>query len=86
MKYTLEDALRRIEELEKENSELKHKLSAFDGKKPAGRKVHNADWEASYNYFVKEYESGKSITEIADQGKISRRTAYRYKKYYDMNS
>ena len=29
------------------------------------------------------YESGMTIMEIVNQGKISRRTAYRYKAYYD---
>jgi predicted DNA-binding transcriptional regulator YafY len=31
-----------------------------------------------------DYEKGLSIMEIVDKGDISRRTAYRYKAYYDM--
>ena len=38
---------------------------------------------ASYNDFAVKYESGMSIMEIVNQGEISRRTAYRYKAYYD---
>ena len=37
----------------------------------------------SYNDFVALYEDGLTIMEIVDQGAISRRTAYRYKAYYD---
>ncbi len=29
------------------------------------------------------YESGMTIVEIVSEGRISRRTAYRYKAYYD---
>ena len=38
---------------------------------------------ASYNDFAVKYEGGMSIMEIVNQGAISRRTAYRYKAYYD---
>ena len=38
---------------------------------------------ASYNDFAVKYEGGMTIMEIVDQGEISRRTAYRYKAYYD---
>jgi len=37
----------------------------------------------SYNEFVTQYEGGLSIKEIVDKEAISRRTAYRYKAYYD---
>ena len=37
----------------------------------------------SYNDFAVKYGSGMTIMEIVDQGEISRRTAYRYKAYYD---
>ncbi|MFR5952182.1 MAG: hypothetical protein ACLUGQ_00150 [Coprococcus sp.] len=37
----------------------------------------------SYNAFVVQYEKGKTIMEIVEQGEISRRTAYRYKAYYE---
>jgi len=38
---------------------------------------------ASYNDFAVKYESGMSIMEIVAKSDISRRTAYRYKTYYD---
>lgn len=38
---------------------------------------------ASYNNFVVKYEKGMSIMEIVSNSEISRRTAYRYKAYYD---
>lgn len=37
----------------------------------------------SYRDFAVKYEGGMTIMEIAAQGEISRRTAYRYKAYYD---
>ena len=37
----------------------------------------------SYNDFVALYEDGLTIMDIVDRGDISRRTAYRYKAYYD---
>lgn len=40
-------------------------------------------FKASYNDFVVKYESGMTIMKIVNQGDISRRTAYRYKAYYD---
>lgn len=80
---TLDDALARINELEAENASLKAELEEYRGRKFAGRQKHDAKWMESYNDFVIQYENGKSIMEIVDQGKISRRTAYRYKTYYD---
>ena len=45
---------------------------------------HNdATWTASYNDFVAKYEKGMPIMEIVSNSDISRRTAYRYKAYYD---
>ena len=38
---------------------------------------------AAYNDFAGKYESGMTINEIVAEGDISRRTAYRYKVYYD---
>jgi ACT domain-containing protein len=38
---------------------------------------------AAYNDFVVKYEGGMAIMEIVAEGDISRRTAYRYKAYYD---
>ena len=37
----------------------------------------------SYNDFAVKYEGGMSIMEIVGEGKISRRTAYRYKSYFE---
>ncbi len=79
-KMTLEEALKRIDELEKENAELKEKLASV---KPGGRRPHDEKWMAKYSDFVVDYEAGKSIAEIVAIGDISRRTAYRYKEYYD---
>jgi len=80
---TLEEALNYIAKLEAENKELRGQLEHYKSAKPAGRKKHNTAWMASYNSFVVDYEKGLSIMEIVDKGDISRRTAYRYKAYYD---
>ena len=80
---TLEEALNYISELEVENKALREELEHFRSLKPAGRKKHDETWMASYNDFAKKYEGGMSIMEIVNQGEISRRTAYRYKAYYD---
>ena len=37
----------------------------------------------AYNDFVVKYEGGMTIMEIVAESDISRRTAYRYKAYYD---
>ncbi len=80
---TLEEALIRISELEEENVALRKELEQYKNIKPAGRKKHDEAWMASYNDFVVKYERGMTIMEIVNQGEISRRTAYRYKAYYD---
>lgn len=80
---TLEDALKRIEELEKENSELKEELEYYKNRKMSGRQKHNAKWMAIYNDFVVGYESGMTMEEIAKRNNVSQRTIYRYKAYYD---
>ena len=49
---TLEDALRRIAELEKENAELREELEYYKNRKMSGRQKHNAKWMAIYNDFV----------------------------------
>ena len=56
---TLEEALKRIEKLEKENAELKEanadlkeELEYFKKRKACGRQRHNAKWMAIYNDFV----------------------------------
>ena len=80
---TLEDALRRIAELEKENVELREELEYYKNRKMSGRQKHNAKWMAIYNDFVLCYESGMTMVEIAKRNKVSERTIYRYKAYYD---
>ena len=79
----LESALQRIAELEAENEALREELANFRNRKLAGRRKHDSAWQESYNDFVIRYENGASIMEIVAEGKISRRTAYRYKAYYD---
>lgn len=83
MMNTLEEALVRIKELEEENKQLLSELEYYRNRNYGGRKKHNEAWMASYNDFVVKYESGMSIMEIVEVSEISRRTAYRYKAYYD---
>lgn len=80
---TLEEALSYIAELENENKALRDELEHYKSRNRAGRKKHDDRWQASYNDFVVKYESGMTIMEIVSQGDISRRTAYRYKAYYE---
>ena len=55
---TLAEALKRIEELENENAELREELEYYKNRKLSGRQKHNAKWMAIYNDFVAGYESG----------------------------
>lgn len=80
---TLEEALKRIDKLEKENTELREKLEYYRNRKLSGRQKHNAKWMAIYNDFVIGYESGMTMIEIAKRNNVSERTMYRYKAYYD---
>ena len=80
---TLEDALRRVTELEKENAKLLEELDYYKNRKLSGRQKHNAKWMAIYNDFVIGYESGMTMVEIAKRNNVSERTIYRYKAYYD---
>ena len=80
---TLEKALKRIEELENENAELREELEYYKNRKLSGRQKHNANWMAIYNDFVAGYESGMTMIEIARRNNVSERTIYRYKAYYD---
>ncbi len=80
---TLEDALKRISELEEENSKLKEELEYYHNRKTSGRQKHNDKWQALYNEFVICYESGMTLLEIAQKNDVSERTIYRYKAYYD---
>lgn len=80
---TFEEALKRIEELEKENVGLREELEYYKNRKLSGRQKHNAKWMAIYNDFVSGYESGMTMVEIAKRNNVSERTIYRYKAYYD---
>ena len=80
---TLEDALQRIEELEKENAKLKEELEYYKNRKMSGRQKHNAKWMSIYNDFAACYEGGMTMLEIAKRNDVSERTIYRYKAYYD---
>ena len=80
---TLEDAVKRIKKLEKENAELKEELEYYKNRKMSGRQKHNAKWMAIYNDFVVGYESGMTMVEIAKRNHVSERTIYRYKAYYE---
>jgi hypothetical protein len=80
---TLEEALERIKELEEENKQLLLDLEYYRNRNYGGRKKHNKAWMDTYNDFAVKYEGGMAIMEIVAEGKISRRTAYRYKAYYD---
>ena len=80
---TLDAALKRIAELEKENAKLREELEYYKNRKMSGRQKHNAKWMAIYNDFVVCYESGMTMVEIAKRNNVSERTIYRYKAYYD---
>ena len=80
---TLEQALDRIKELEAENKQLLSELEYYRNRNYGGRKKHDEAWMAAYNDFVVKYESGMKIMEIVENSDMSRRTAYRYKAYYD---
>ena len=80
---TPEETLKRIEELEKENADLREELEYYRNRKLSGRQKHNAKWMAIYNDFVAGYEDGMTMVEIAKRNNVSERTIYRYKAYYD---
>ena len=69
-----EKALKRIEELENENAELREELEYYKNRKLSGRQKHNAKWMAIYNDFVAGYESGMTMIEIARRNNVSERT------------
>ena len=79
---TLDEALERIKELEKEVAELKAENEALRNRNFGGRKKHDEAWMAAYNDFMLKYESGMTLMEIVAEGNVSRRTAYRYLAYY----
>lgn len=80
---TLEAAIKRIEELEKENAELHEELEYYKNRKLSGRQKHNAKWMTIYNDFAIGYENGMTMIDIAKRNNVSERTIYRYKAYYD---
>ncbi len=80
---TLDAALKRIDELEKENASLKNELAYYKNRKTSGRQKHNAKWLAIYNDFIVCHENGMTLAEIAKRNGISERSVYRYKAYYD---
>ena len=80
---SLKSALQRIAQLEKENEQLRAELEVYKNRNTGGRKKHDEAWMTSYRDFAVKYESGMTIMEIVAEGEISRRTAYRYKAYYD---
>ena len=83
MKYkTLEDAIKRITELEEEVASLQAENKQLKERNLGGRRKHDKTWTASYNDFITKYEGGMSLMEIVNEGQISRRTAYRYLSYY----
>lgn len=48
---TLEEALKRITELEKENATLREELEYYKNRKLSGRQKHNEKWMAIYHDF-----------------------------------
>ena len=83
MMETLEEALQCIKTLRIENERLRAELDMYKNRNTGGRKKHDKAWMESYQNFADKYEQGMTIMEIVDQGEISRRTAYRYKAYYE---
>lgn len=83
MKITnLDEALKKIKELESEIAELRSENEKLKSRNFGGRKKHDEAWMSAYNDFILKYESGKTLVEIVDEGEVSRRTAYRYLAYY----
>ena len=80
---SLEEAVRRIEELEKENAQLRVQLEYYQSRIMSGRKKHNAKWMEIYNDFIVCYETGMTMLEIAKRNGVSERTIYRYKEEYE---
>ena len=79
---TLDEALKRIKELEKEVVELKAENETLRNRNFGGRKKHDEAWMSAYNDFIFKYENGMTLSEIVAAGDVSRRTAYRYLAYY----
>ena len=79
----IEEALKRIEELEKENAELREELEYYRNRKLSGRWKHNAKWMAIYNDFVVGYESSMTMVEIAKRNNVSERTIFLTAKWME---
>ncbi len=79
----LDQALKRIEELEKEVDSLKFELKKYENKSLGGRHKHDEKWQAAYDKWVLLHEDGHNLNEVMEKTGISRRTYYRYKAYYD---
>ena len=79
----LEQALKRIEELEKEVDSLKNELKKYENKSLGGRHKHDDKWQQNFEEWSSLYEKGTPITEIMSSTGMSRRTYYRYKAYYE---
>lgn len=80
---TLKEAQSEIERLNSLLEEKETELAELRKRKPAGRRVHDETWQASYDGWVKLYESGMKIMDIVETTDYSRRTCYRYKTYYE---
>ena len=78
----LDEALKRIKELEKEVAELKSENETLRNRNFGGRKKHDEAWMSAYNDFIFKYENVMTLSEIVAEGDVSRRTAYRYLAYY----
>lgn len=49
----------------------------------AGRKAHDAKWQAAYADFVAAYERGGTVAEVCGAARCSVASYYRYRRYYD---
>lgn len=79
---TLEEALERIKELEREVIDLRTENALLRNRNFGGRKKHDETWRTSYYGFLAKYLGGMSLRDIVAEGEVSRRTAYRYLAYY----
>ena len=68
---TLDEAINRIKELEKEVATLKTENEELRNRNFGGRKKHDEAWMAAYNDFIMKYESGKTLMEIVAEGDLN---------------
>ena len=80
---TLEEALKRIEELENENAKLREELEYYKNRKLSGRQKHNAKWMAIYNDFVACYEINSNSLPVLSiiLEKITKRKIFQHLGY-----